>query len=60
MNWLVISPTYYQDLFTCTTDAFKDARKDTPAVYPERFKVYPKEKEAYWKRTKPNQIQNKM
>lgn len=41
MIWLVISPTYYQDLFTCMTVAFKDTRKETSAVYPERTKVYP-------------------
>lgn len=46
MNSLVISPTYYEDLFTCMTDAFNHAHKDTSAAYPESFKVYPKEKEA--------------
>lgn len=56
----MISPTYYQDLFTCMTVAFRHAHKETSAVYPEGTKVYPKKKEAYPKRTKPNQIQNKM
>lgn len=56
MNWLVISPTYNQDFFTCMTVAFKGTLKETSAVQLERTKMYWKTKKNIAKKPKPNQI----
>lgn len=47
MNWLVISPTYNQDFFTCMTVAFKDTLKETSDVQLEKTKMYWKKKKKH-------------